>query len=69
MPEDDTLAFRISGLSHTVAVSGMHIAFLVAFCYLLLGRRIGTWVSIPMILLFVPVAGERRQSSAPQSCI
>lgn len=57
LPEDDTLAFRISGLSHMVAVSGMHIAFLVAFCYLLLGRRIGTWVSIPMILLFVPVAG------------
>ena len=57
LPEDDTLAFRISGLSHMVAVSGMHIAFLVAFCYMLLGRRIGTWVSIPLILLFVPIAG------------
>ena len=57
LPEEDTLAFRISGLSHMVAVSGMHIAFLVAFCYLLLGRRIGTWVSIPLIVFFVPIAG------------
>ena len=57
LPEDDILAFQISGLSHMVAVSGMHIAFLVAFCYLLFGRRIGTWVSIPMILFFVPIAG------------
>lgn len=57
LPEEDTLAFRISGLSHMVAVSGMHIAFLVAFCHLLLGRRIGTWVSIPLILFFVPIAG------------
>ena len=57
LPDDDTLAFQISGLSHMVAVSGMHVAFLVAFCYLLFGRRIGTWVSIPLILFFVPIAG------------
>ncbi|MDO5141943.1 MAG: ComEC/Rec2 family competence protein, partial [Eubacteriales bacterium] len=55
--DEDALAFRIAGLSHMVAVSGMHIAFLVGFCYLLFGRRIGTWVSIPLILLFVPIAG------------
>ena len=57
LPDDDTLAFQISGLSHMVAVSGMHVAFLVAFCYLLFGRRIGTWASIPLILFFVPIAG------------
>ena len=52
----DALALRIAGLSHLVAVSGLHIGFLVAFCSLL-GRRIGTLVSIPFILLFVPIAG------------
>lgn len=57
LTDEDTLAFQISGLSHMVAVSGMHVAFLVAFCYLLFGRRIGTWVSVPLILLFIPIAG------------
>ncbi|MGI6181615.1 MAG: ComEC/Rec2 family competence protein [Agathobaculum sp.] len=47
----------MAGLSHLVAVSGLHIGFLVAFCYLLFGRKYGTVLSIPMILLFVPVAG------------
>ena len=57
LPDDDTLAFQISGLSHMVAVSGMHVAFLVGFCYLIFGRRIGNWVSMPLILFFVPIAG------------
>ena len=53
----DTTSLRIAGLSHLVAVSGLHVGFLVAFCYLLFGRRIGTYLSIPLILLFVPIAG------------
>lgn len=53
----DTLSLRIAGLSHLVAVSGLHVGFLVAFCYLLFGRRWGTYCSIPLILLFVPIAG------------
>lgn len=55
--DEDTISLRIAGLSHLVAVSGLHVGFLVAFCYLLLGRRIGTYLSIPLILLFVPIAG------------
>lgn len=53
----DTISLRIAGLSHLVAVSGLHVGFLVAFCYLLFGRRLGTYLSIPLILLFVPIAG------------
>ena len=31
----DTISLRIAGLSHLVAVSGLHVGFLVAFCYLI----------------------------------
>gem|GEM_PF-416741 len=55
--EDDSLAFRIAGLSHLTAVSGLHIGFLVSFCFLAFGRRMGTTVSVPLVLLFVPIAG------------
>lgn len=54
---EDALSLRIAGLSHLVAVSGLHVGFLVSFCFLLLGRRIGTFFSIPLVLLFVPIAG------------
>lgn len=54
---EDELSLRIAGLSHLVAVSGLHVGFLVAFCYLIFGRRLGTYLSIPLILLFVPIAG------------
>ena len=57
LSETDQTAFRIAGLSHLVAVSGLHIGFLVGFCTLLFGKRWGTCVSIPLVLLFVPVAG------------
>ena len=57
LSDTDQTAFRIAGLSHLVAVSGLHIGFLVGFCTLLFGKRWGTVVSIPLVLLFVPVAG------------
>ncbi|MGO5029603.1 ComEC/Rec2 family competence protein [Candidatus Agathobaculum pullicola] len=53
----DAISLRIAGLSHLVAVSGLHVGFLVAFCYLLFGRRLGTYLSVPLLLLFVPIAG------------
>lgn len=56
LSDTDQTAFRIAGLSHLVAVSGLHIGFLVGFCTLLFGKRWGTVVSIPLVLLFVPVA-------------
>lgn len=57
LSDDDYLALRKAGMSHMVAVSGLHIGFLVGFCYLLFGRRWGTVASIPLILCFVPIAG------------
>lgn len=55
--DDDTLSFRMAGLSHLVAVSGLHVGYLAAFCFVLLGRKWGVYLSLPLILLFVPVAG------------
>ena len=57
MSDDDTLSFRMAGLSHLVAVSGLHVGYLAAFCFMLLGRKWGIYLSLPLILLFVPVAG------------
>ena len=57
MSDDDTLSFRMAGLSHLVAVSGLHVGYLAAFCFVLLGRKWGVYLSLPLILLFVPVAG------------
>lgn len=53
----DTAAFRKAGLSHLIAVSGMHIGFLVSFCLLLFGRKWGTLFSVAAVLFFIPMAG------------
>lgn len=47
-----------AGILHVVAVSGMNVAFLVGFIRLLVRRkRTAAWVSIAVILFFVPFAG------------
>ena len=52
-------ALSVSGLSHTVAVSGMHISFLVGFILLLTGRKKrSALIAIPLVLLFMLVAGS-----------
>lgn len=53
----DSQSLRKAGLSHLVAVSGMHIGFLSMFFYIIIGRRFGTVVSILAILCFIPMAG------------
>ena len=54
-----TSSLQRSGLSHTVAVSGMHLAFLAGLVSLLLGgwRRLAALVTIPVTLLFTLIAG------------
>ena len=53
-----SVAMRDAGLMHIVAVSGMHVSFLVGFVQLLLGRkRRASLVCIPLLLLFMPMAG------------
>ena len=49
---------RSSGVAHCVAVSGMHLSFLVMFLYILLGRgRLSACVCIPVTLLFMAMTG------------
>ncbi len=49
---------RITGLSHTIAISGMHVSFLVGLLVLLFGRKYGSIISIPVMFLFVLIAGS-----------
>lgn len=51
-------ALKISGIYHIVAVSGMHIAFLVNYLTLLLGkRRRVSLVLIPVIIIYMAMTG------------
>ena len=54
-----TSSLQRTGLAHTVAVSGMHLACLAGFLAALLGRgsRRCAAVSLPVIILFTLVAG------------
>ena len=54
-----TSSLQRTGLAHTVAVSGMHLAYLAGFLAALLGRgsRRTAIVSLPLIVLFTLVAG------------
>ena len=52
------VAMRDAGLMHIVAVSGMHVSFLVGFVQLLFWKkRRAAAVCIPLLLLFMPMAG------------
>ena len=49
---------RTTGAAHIVAVSGMHVAFLVALLRLLFGRkRLGNLLTIPLVFAFMAVTG------------
>lgn len=58
--EDTVLssALRISGISHVVAVSGMHLAFIVGFVMSAVRRkRAASLAAIPVILVFAAMVG------------
>ena len=55
-------AFRVCGISHIVAVSGMHLAVLLQvlmglLSLLRLDRRLAAFLAMPPVLLFMAVAG------------
>ena len=56
--EEDT-AFKLSGIRHVIAVSGLHVSILLALVYIVSGkRRIPTaLIGIPVLFLFAAVAG------------
>ncbi len=58
--DDDALYVSLSraGLMHVVAVSGMHVSYLIAFLQFLLGRgKRGAMLCIPLVWVFVLVSG------------
>lgn len=59
MPYDAGTAFKISGIRHIIAVSGLHVSVLCAAIALLSGKRRGITaaVGIPVLVLFAAVAG------------
>ena len=52
-------AFRISGISHIIAVSGLHVSILVALLYFLTGRNrfLSAILGIPLMILFAATVG------------
>jgi competence protein ComEC len=56
--EQDT-DFKISGIRHVIAVSGLHVSILLSFVFLLSGRRriFTSLLGIPLLVLFAAVAG------------
>lgn len=55
----DTTAFSVSGISHIVAVSGLHMSILFAVICLLTGKRrfLTAMIGIPVLLAFAAMVG------------
>lgn len=56
--ETDT-SFKISGISHVVAVSGFHVTVLFSLVYLLVGKKryLAAVIGLPVLFFFAAVAG------------
>jgi len=52
-------AFKVSGISHIVAVSGLHVSILMSFAALFLGKRriLLFLIGIPTLILFAAITG------------
>lgn len=52
-------AFKVSGISHIIAVSGLHVSIVFGLLYMLAGRRriLTALIGIPSVILFVAIAG------------
>lgn len=66
--EMDT-AFKVSGISHVIAVSGLHVSILFGLIYTLLVKRrvLSCVVGIPALFLFAAIAGF--SPSITRACI
>ncbi len=56
---ETNMTFEVSGVSHVIAVSGMHVSILFGLVYLLTGRRriLTAVIGIPVLVLFAAMAG------------
>ena len=52
-------AFKVSGIRHIIAVSGLHVSILFGFVYMVTGKRrvLTAMLGIPVLILFAAVAG------------
>ena len=52
-------AFKVSGISHIIAVSGLHVSILFGLLYTLMGRRriLSCLLGIPAMFLFAAIVG------------
>ena len=52
-------AFKVSGIRHIIAVSGLHVSILFGVVYILSGKRrvLTALIGIPVLILFAAVAG------------
>lgn len=55
--EEDT-AFKVSGIRHVIAVSGLHVSILFSLLYLLIGRRryLIALLGFPLLFVFAAIA-------------
>lgn len=63
----DTDHLRKSGLSHIIALSGLHVGFLVSVLLLLFGKKLGTALGIPVLIVFYLMVGW--SPSVVRACI
>ena len=56
---ETSTAFKVSGISHIVAVSGLHVSILFGLVYLVTGRNrfLAAGLGIPVLILFAAIAG------------
>lgn len=66
---ESNTTFKVSGISHIIAVSGLHISILFSLVVLLCGRRrlLTTLIGVPVLLLFAAVVGFT--PSVTRACI
>lgn len=62
-------AFKVSGISHVIAVSGLHVSILFGLLYTLTGKKrlLSGLVGIPVLVLFAAVVGFT--PSVTRACI
>lgn len=63
----DTDHLRRAGLSHIIALSGLHVGFLISFLLFVFGKRVGTAAGIPILIAFYLMVGW--SPSVVRACI
>ncbi len=63
----DTDHLRRAGLAHVIALSGLHVGFLLSMLLFFFGRKIGTYLGIPVLLAFYLMVGW--SPSVARACI